>query len=533
MGRVFRGQDKVTGQVVAVKFPLEETGWGPEAARRFEREIAALRSLDHPNVVRFLSSGTEGGRRYYVMEWAEGENLARVLAECRALAACLPFDRVHSCFRQLCLGLQALHDRGLVHRDVKPANIMWLMPAGSRGGATAIEQEPRIKLIDLGVAKNRGPKGHQSTVMTGAAGTLEYMAPEQAMAGVVDHRADIFAVGLVTYEMLTRFLPRGNVRRPSAVNGTVPPWFDDLLLQMMEQDPSARPSAIGPLAERGAPATPAGSAAGSTIPRPPGVDAQGALWFYGHSRQKVGPFSLAQLRQLLTVGQLAPTDMVSKKGTTNWVPAEIALGLVRSDGQQKVFPDRNREPDAEQKMRELNDADEAPAGPNRRQAYDAARNQATPTNGPQKTQYRRQASASQSNGGPQDFATVLKKLFPPVKVPLLNHGGIGSVIGIATLHLSRYITDPLWYLGLTLAVAVSAAVIAWVRVHTLHDAPKSWDSVSGSERTGLILRWIAFILIWTAFIIFTECCAILMTPSALSRNTNLHDWQALHERTER
>jgi serine/threonine protein kinase len=234
MGRVFRGQDKVSGQVVAIKFLREDMEWDQAHQDRFDREVQILGSLNHPNVVRFLGHDHEAGRRYYVMEWVEGQDLAKILAECRARGQVLPFDYVYPCFQQLCAALQALHDRGVVHRDVKPSNIM-------------ITLDGSAKLIDLGIAKWQVTA--DATTRTGAAiGTVNYLAPEQEQGGaVVDHRADIFALGVVMYEALTGFLPRGNVQRPSAVNPSVPTWFDRILLRMMERDASARPPSVGGL----------------------------------------------------------------------------------------------------------------------------------------------------------------------------------------------------------------------------------------------------------------------------------------------
>jgi serine/threonine protein kinase len=234
MGRVFRGQDKVGGKAVAIKFPLQDDDeQGPD---RFRREVQVLRSLEHPNIVRYLDDGEEANYRYYVMEWVEGETLAKKLAHGRVQGEVLPFATFHGWFRQVCAGLQALHDRGIVHRDVKPSNIM-------------VRPDGVVKLLDLGVAKQQ--LGSDDTTRSSAAvGTLKYLAPEQQQPGeVVDQRADVFALGVVAYESLTGALPWGNVRKPSAVNRTVPRWFDALVLQMLESDLTARPLQIGPLGD--------------------------------------------------------------------------------------------------------------------------------------------------------------------------------------------------------------------------------------------------------------------------------------------
>lgn len=235
MGQVFKGQEKETGRPVAVKFPLEDAGWDPHTCRRFEREIGVLKSLTHPNLVRYLDDGVEAGKRYYVMEWVEGEDFAKVLTTCREQGRYLPFELVHPSFQQLCLALQTLHDRGIVHRDLKPSNVI-MMPDKS------------IKLIDLGIAKVLDQQSME-TPTTGAIGTDQYFAPEQLVdPRSIDQRVDVYALGVVIYELLTGRVPRGSVQMPSSVNSTVPCWFDDLLLMMMEHNPDQRPSAIGPLA---------------------------------------------------------------------------------------------------------------------------------------------------------------------------------------------------------------------------------------------------------------------------------------------
>jgi serine/threonine protein kinase len=200
MGRIFRGKDKQTGGVVAVKFPAGKQDWDQNTCRRFEREIGILQTLSHPNIVRYLATGTEAGYSYYIMEWVEGDDIGKVLAHCRKQKQSLPFDYVHKCFQQLCQALQALHDQKIIHRDVKPANII-------------VTADETIKLITLGIAKLQGMQTTAATRMTGALGTDAYLAPEQLFnPQMVDHRADIFATGQVIYEMLTGFLPKGNVR---------------------------------------------------------------------------------------------------------------------------------------------------------------------------------------------------------------------------------------------------------------------------------------------------------------------------------
>ena len=159
----------------------------------------------------------------------------------------LPFDVVYPCFQQICLALQALHDRGIVHRDVKPANLI-------------LTPQRAIVLLDLGIAKVEGHRFTSEETTKGVVGTDAYLAPEQVETpSKVDGRADVFAAGKVTYELLTGILPRGTLPKPSEVNPTVPKWFDNIVLSMMRNNPADRPFPIGKLggpAELSAPLPP-------------------------------------------------------------------------------------------------------------------------------------------------------------------------------------------------------------------------------------------------------------------------------------
>ena len=233
MGRLFKGENSATGECVAIKFPLAGQESDEKTFSRFEREINILKSLDHPNVVRFLSSGEEADLPYYIMEWIDGDDLGKVIFDCRREGKSLPFEFVYKCFMQLCRGLEAIHGKGIVHRDVKPSNIM-------------LAVDGNVKLVDLGIARLHGMPTTLITQTMGVAGTNMYAAPEQlSNPQNVDHRADIFSLGLVTYEMLTGMVPRGNSRGPSALNRTVPKWFDGLLMKMLETDPDDRPGVVG------------------------------------------------------------------------------------------------------------------------------------------------------------------------------------------------------------------------------------------------------------------------------------------------
>ena len=194
MGVVYRAHDSRLGRDVAVKVSAERF------SERFEREARAVAALNHPNICTLHDVGPD----YLVMELVEGETLADVLAQRPRLSPGLPIDETLRIARQIALALDAAHDAGIVHRDLKPGNIK-------------IRTDGTVKVLDFGLAKMHGtsePAGsdvekltHSPTIVATQAGlilgTAAYMSPEQARGKAVDKRADIWAFGVVVYEMLT------------------------------------------------------------------------------------------------------------------------------------------------------------------------------------------------------------------------------------------------------------------------------------------------------------------------------------------
>jgi tetratricopeptide (TPR) repeat protein len=312
LGRVFRAEERKSRAPAAVKVPAGQAGWGPEGRTRFERETRLLQSVNHPHVARLLAHGTEQGVRYCVMEWVEGTDLCELLEACRGRGEYLTFELAHVWFRQLCDALQALHDRGVAHRDVKPSNVM-------------ITTDGTLKLVDLGAGSCPGARADDITRTGAAVGTAQYQAPEQLRgAADVDHRADVFAAGLVTYEMLTNALPREEVSAPSVVNPTVPPWFDAVVLCMLEPDPSDRPPVIGPLGD---------------VTEPPWLRVDPAPDYYG----------------ALGVAPAAEPEVIAA------AYKQLAW---------KYHPDRNAGGSSTDRMKQMNEAYEVLSDPVRRQLYD-------------------------------------------------------------------------------------------------------------------------------------------------------------------
>jgi tRNA A-37 threonylcarbamoyl transferase component Bud32 len=235
MAEVFEGRDRLLARRVAIKVPLAQQAHDPEFAQRFRREAQAAASLSHPGVVAVYDTGSENGTHFIVMEYVDGRTLKDVI---RAEAPLYP-DRAAEIAADVCAALAAAHARGLVHRDVKPANIM-LMPDG------------RVKLMDLGIA--RAAAGETVTQTAAMLGTAQYLSPEQAQGQDVDFRSDLYSLGCCLYEMLTGTVPfRGatpvaiayrhiheDPAPPRLLNPDVPPALEAVCLKAMAKRPEDR-----------------------------------------------------------------------------------------------------------------------------------------------------------------------------------------------------------------------------------------------------------------------------------------------------
>jgi tRNA A-37 threonylcarbamoyl transferase component Bud32 len=184
MADVYEGRDRVLGRRVAVKIPHPQLARDPAFLARFRREAEMAASLTHPGVVAVYDSGQDDATSYMVMEYVEGDTLAAVL---RAEGALEP-DRAADLAIAVCAALGAAHAKGLIHRDVKPSNVM-------------LARDGRVKVMDFGVARTLTA----SMTLTGSAGivgTAKYMSPEQARGAAVDARSDLYSLGVCLYECL-------------------------------------------------------------------------------------------------------------------------------------------------------------------------------------------------------------------------------------------------------------------------------------------------------------------------------------------
>jgi serine/threonine protein kinase len=198
MGAVYRATALADGQTVAVKLLHEGFALQPNFVKRFEREAEAMGRLSHPHLTRVIDSGVDGTTPFLVMEYYRGRSLDHVLKE----GALDPTWAV-SIARQLLEGIHHAHESGVVHRDLKPENI--LLVEGAPGGTPGSEPTtPVVKILDFGLAKFiDGEESVLKLTQTGMAmGTPYYMSPEQALGSSVDLRSDIYAVGVILYEMV-------------------------------------------------------------------------------------------------------------------------------------------------------------------------------------------------------------------------------------------------------------------------------------------------------------------------------------------
>jgi tRNA A-37 threonylcarbamoyl transferase component Bud32 len=224
MGVVYRARQKKLARVVALKILAPELSGDPAFAERFLREARAMARLEHPNIVAVHDFGETDGLCWILMEHVEGVNLRQALAAGEVTAA-----RALAIVPQLCAALQAAHELGVVHRDIKPENVL----LGADGS---------VKIADFGLAKLTGPGGADVslTQSDAAMGTLHYMAPEQLVgAREVDHRADIYSLGVVFYEMLTGELPLGRFEPPSQ-RAAVASGIDEIVMRTLERAPEKR-----------------------------------------------------------------------------------------------------------------------------------------------------------------------------------------------------------------------------------------------------------------------------------------------------
>lgn len=239
MGRVYKADDMELNITVALKVIHPRYSSNPEFIERFKRETLTARSISHENVIRIYDLGEADHIKYISMEYIKGQNLHELIQA----SGRLPIDTAVAMIRQLCQALKAAHQKGIVHQDLKPSNIM-------------IDSGGRIYIMDFGLA--RSIYGMESLRAGTIAGTPQYMSPEQVKGEKVDQRADIYALGSVIYEILTgrpvfEAKSRDEIMRrhiedlpepPAKRNSEIPPVLENIVLKCLEKQPHQRFQAV-------------------------------------------------------------------------------------------------------------------------------------------------------------------------------------------------------------------------------------------------------------------------------------------------
>jgi len=224
MGAVYKARQPGLDRLVAIKILPPEIGPDASFAERFTREARALARLSHNHIVSVYDFGEADGLFFILMEYVDGVNLRQTIQ-----SGGLSPQQALAIVPQICEALQFAHDEGIVHRDIKPENIL-------------IDKRGRVKIADFGIAKllGTGATDDSLTATHQVMGTLRYMAPEQMQGSrEVDHRADIYSLGVVFYELLTGELPMGKFAPPSK-KVQIDVRLDEVVLRALEQDPEQR-----------------------------------------------------------------------------------------------------------------------------------------------------------------------------------------------------------------------------------------------------------------------------------------------------
>jgi len=236
MASIFRATDLNTERQVAIKVPHPEMESDPLLFDRFKREQEIGQQMDHPGVMKVLTDESRS-RVYMVMEWVDGRLLRQILAQNKKL----PAERAVRIALGICQALDYIHSHGVVHRDLKPENIM-------------VDDEDRIKLIDFGIAGMAGARRLTFAKLSQVMGTPDYISPEQVKGKRGDARSDLYALGVMLYEMLTGTTPfRGpnpfatmnerllnNPVPPREIGPAISPQLQEIIYRAMERDPKNR-----------------------------------------------------------------------------------------------------------------------------------------------------------------------------------------------------------------------------------------------------------------------------------------------------
>jgi serine/threonine protein kinase len=223
LAEIYLARQKSLNRKVAIKILHPRLSQDTNLIQRFDREATTLAEMSHPNIVQIIDRGEDQGRLYFAMQYVAGTDFQHVLHREN-----WPLDRKLNVIVQVLKGLDYAHKNGIIHRDIKPANIL-------------IDSEDNALVADFGISHILAPQTNQLTETGAVVGTFAYMSPEQKEdSSSVDHRTDIYAVGVMLYEVLTGKPPLARHRKPSEISRQLSPEFDAVVMKALQSDPAAR-----------------------------------------------------------------------------------------------------------------------------------------------------------------------------------------------------------------------------------------------------------------------------------------------------
>ncbi|MFQ5498712.1 MAG: serine/threonine protein kinase [Candidatus Zixiibacteriota bacterium] len=220
---IYRGRQESLNRDVAIKILSTKLTTDPDIVRRFERESMVIAGLNHPNIVHVIDKGQAGGRYFFVMEFIDGTSLRQVIDSDR-----IPLSTKLEMVVQVCKALDYAHKNGVIHRDIKPTNIL-------------IDRQGNPLVADFGIAQIVGTPEADMTASDVIMGTLSYMSPEQRLSSTnIDQTTDLYAIGIILYEILLRKKPLGHFKLPSEIDASIDPRFDGIIQKCLAQEAKDR-----------------------------------------------------------------------------------------------------------------------------------------------------------------------------------------------------------------------------------------------------------------------------------------------------
>ena len=223
IAEIFKGRQESLNRDVAIKILSTSLTSDPDIVRRFERESLVIAKLNHPNIVHVIDKGKAGKRCYFVMEYVDGTSLREVIDSVK-----IPLATKLEMLVQVCKALDYAHKNGVIHRDIKPANIL-------------VDRQGNARVADFGIAQIVGTPECEMTSADVVLGTLSYMSPEQKVSSTnVDQTTDLYAVGVILYEILVGKKPLGRFKLPTEFNAELPKAFDVIVSKCLAQEAKDR-----------------------------------------------------------------------------------------------------------------------------------------------------------------------------------------------------------------------------------------------------------------------------------------------------